>query len=92
MKNEKGGKIPDFEGRQIPNRLFIYIKLTFDNQGLKKKKKMQIQIKCSCGEKCREWAIVEVQGAVEVQPDFQDRLHNLQIGVLCRPSSQVPFS
>ncbi|EXC15965.1 hypothetical protein L484_015768 [Morus notabilis] len=53
---------------------------------------MQIQIKCSCGEKCQEWAIVELQGAVEVQPAFQDRIHNLQIGVLCRPSSQEIYT
>ena len=51
---------------------------------------MQIQVKCSCGaEKCPEWAIIEVQGVVEVQPSFQDRLQNLVIGQLCRPSSQV---
>ncbi|KAL3521517.1 hypothetical protein ACH5RR_019666 [Cinchona calisaya] len=50
---------------------------------------MQIKVKCGCGEgKCEEWAIVELQGVVEAQPSFQDRLHNLQIGLLCRPSSQ----
>lgn len=53
---------------------------------------MQIQVKCSCGaEKCPEWAIIELQGVVEVQPSFQDSLQNLQIGQLCRPSSQVLF-
>lgn len=51
---------------------------------------MKIQVKCSCGEgNCPEWAIVELQGAVEAQPSFHDRLQNLQIGLLCRPSSQV---
>lgn len=54
---------------------------------------MQIQVKCSCGEEnCPEWAIVELQGTVEAQPPFQDRLQNLEIGVLCRPSSQVLVS
>lgn len=51
---------------------------------------MEIKVKCSCGEgKCPEWAIVELQGVVEAQSSFQDCLQNLQIGVLCRPSSQV---
>ncbi|RVW73177.1 hypothetical protein CK203_057790 [Vitis vinifera] len=50
---------------------------------------MQIQVKCSCGEeKCPEWAIVELQGVVEVQPSFQGTVQNLEIGQLCRPSSQ----
>ncbi|KAJ0042185.1 hypothetical protein Pint_17419 [Pistacia integerrima] len=54
---------------------------------------MQIQIKCSCGEgSCPEWAIIEVQGVVEVQPSFQDRLQNLEIGQLCRPSSQENYT
>ncbi|PIN11006.1 hypothetical protein CDL12_16396 [Handroanthus impetiginosus] len=54
---------------------------------------MQIKVKCSCGEgKCPEWAIVELQGVVEAQPSFQDRLQNLQIGVLCRPSSQENYT
>ncbi|KAK3006278.1 hypothetical protein RJ639_017772 [Escallonia herrerae] len=54
---------------------------------------MQIRVKCSCGEgKCPEWAIVELQGVVEAQPDFQDRLQNLQIGLLCRPSSQENYT
>ncbi|GMN44627.1 hypothetical protein TIFTF001_013819 [Ficus carica] len=53
---------------------------------------MQIEIKCSCGEKCPEWAIVEVQGVVEVQPDFRDRIPNLPIGLLCRPSSQEVYT
>lgn len=54
---------------------------------------MQIQVKCSCGEeKCPEWAIVELQGVVELQPSFQGTLQNLEIGQLCRPSSQVGIS
>lgn len=51
---------------------------------------MQIRVKCNCGEgKCPEWAIVELQGTVEAQPAVEDRLQNLKIGLLCRPSSQV---
>ncbi|KAL4595206.1 hypothetical protein ACB092_12G074300 [Castanea dentata] len=54
---------------------------------------MQIRVKCKCGEgKCPEWAVVELQGVVEAQPDFQDRLQNLEIGVLCRPSSQQVYT
>ncbi|XP_024958390.1 uncharacterized protein LOC102629526 isoform X2 [Citrus sinensis] len=54
---------------------------------------MQIRIKCGCGaESCREWAIIELQGFVEVQPSFQDRLQNLVIGQLCRPSSQESYT
>ncbi|KAJ4847451.1 hypothetical protein Tsubulata_046729 [Turnera subulata] len=55
---------------------------------------MQIQVKCSCGgEKCPEWAIIELQGVVEVQPWYEGRpLHNLQIGTLCRPSSQENYT
>ncbi|KAG4133762.1 hypothetical protein ERO13_D08G111300v2 [Gossypium hirsutum] len=54
---------------------------------------MQIQVKCSCGaEKCPEWAIIELQGVVEVQPSFQHSLQNLQIGLLCRPSSQENYT
>ncbi|GKV04971.1 hypothetical protein SLEP1_g17046 [Rubroshorea leprosula] len=54
---------------------------------------MQIQVKCSCGaEKCPEWAIIELQGVVEVQPSFQGSLQNLQIGRLCRPSSQESYT
>ncbi|KAF5175534.1 Chromosome transmission fidelity protein [Thalictrum thalictroides] len=50
---------------------------------------MQIQVKCNCGDQsCPEWAVVEMQGVVEVQPSFQDRLQNLEIGCLCRTSSQ----
>ncbi|XP_022764936.1 putative uncharacterized protein DDB_G0287975 isoform X7 [Durio zibethinus] len=54
---------------------------------------MQIQVKCSCGaENCPEWAIIELQGVVEVQPSFQDSLQNLRIGQLCRPSSQENYT
>lgn len=54
---------------------------------------MQIKVKCSCGEgKCPEWAVVELQGFVEAQPSFQDSLQNIQIGVLCRPSSQESYT
>ncbi|XP_021622472.1 putative uncharacterized protein DDB_G0287975 isoform X2 [Manihot esculenta] len=54
---------------------------------------MQIQVKCSCSaESCPEWAIVELQGVVEVQPSLQDRLQNLVIGELCRPSSQENYT
>ncbi|KAL0371677.1 UNVERIFIED_CONTAM: hypothetical protein Scaly_0849300 [Sesamum calycinum] len=54
---------------------------------------MQIKVKCSCGESnCPEWAIVELQGVVEAQPSFENRLQNLQIGVLCRPSSQENYT
>ncbi|KAJ4706060.1 Chromosome transmission fidelity protein 8 [Melia azedarach] len=54
---------------------------------------MQIRIKCSCGaDSCPEWAILELQGIVEAQPSFQDRLQNLEIGQLCRPSSQENYT
>ncbi|XVE64203.1 hypothetical protein DITRI_Ditri07aG0082800 [Diplodiscus trichospermus] len=54
---------------------------------------MQIQVKCSCGaDKCPEWAIIELQGVVEVQPSFQDSLQNLHIGQLCRPCSQENYT
>ncbi|PWA59508.1 hypothetical protein CTI12_AA389880 [Artemisia annua] len=36
--------------------------------------------------------MIEVQGVVEVQPSFQDSLSNLQIGILCRPSSQENYT
>ncbi|XP_031741142.1 uncharacterized protein LOC101209450 isoform X2 [Cucumis sativus] len=50
---------------------------------------MEIKLKCNCGEtKCLEWAVVELQGVVEPQSTFQDRLQNLEIGILCRPSAQ----
>lgn len=50
---------------------------------------MQIQVRCGCGGDCREWTIIEVQGVVEVQPAFKEQFQNLEIGQLCRPSSQV---
>ncbi|KAL8246430.1 hypothetical protein R6Q59_007646 [Mikania micrantha] len=54
---------------------------------------MEIKLKCSCGESnCPEWAIIELQGVVEVQPAFQNRIQNLQIGLLCRPSSQETYT
>ncbi|XP_055831976.1 uncharacterized protein LOC129900917 [Solanum dulcamara] len=54
---------------------------------------MQIQVKCSCGEeKCAEWAILELQGVVEAQPSFKDRLQNLRIGTLCRPTYQETYT
>ncbi|KAI4347528.1 hypothetical protein L6164_008337 [Bauhinia variegata] len=54
---------------------------------------MQIRVKCKCGEgSCHEWAIVELQGVVEVQSPFQDRLQNLEIGTLCRPSTQEAYT
>lgn len=54
---------------------------------------MQIQVKCGCGaENCPEWAIIEVQGVVEVQPCFNGSLHDLEIGRLCRPSSQENYT
>ncbi|KAG8639275.1 hypothetical protein MANES_14G129556v8, partial [Manihot esculenta] len=47
----------------------------------------------SCGaESCSEWAIVELQGVIEVQPSLQDHLQNLMIGELCRPSSQEDYT
>lgn len=58
-----------------------------------KGKKMEIRVRCNCGEgSCEEWGIVELQGVVEPQPGFHDSLPNLHIGTLCRPSSQVPLS
>lgn len=54
---------------------------------------MQIRVKCSCGEgNCPEWAIVELQGVVELQPSVHSRLQSLQIGILCRPSSQETYT
>ncbi|GMH09000.1 hypothetical protein Nepgr_010840 [Nepenthes gracilis] len=54
---------------------------------------MKIEVKCSCGEgDCPEWAIVELQGVVEVQPEYQNRLQNLEIGRLCRPSDQEIYN
>ncbi|XP_042001874.1 chromosome transmission fidelity protein 8 homolog [Salvia splendens] len=57
------------------------------------KSEMLIQVKCSCGERqCPEWAIVELQGTVEAQPSFQDRIQNLQIGLLLRPSTEEIYT
>ncbi|KAI5056007.1 hypothetical protein GOP47_0029528 [Adiantum capillus-veneris] len=50
------------------------------------KKKMQIKVKCQCGaSECREWALLETQGVLEIQPSAQHLpLHSLSIGSLCR--------
>ncbi|TKY45150.1 Chromosome transmission fidelity protein 8-like [Spatholobus suberectus] len=54
---------------------------------------MQIRVRCNCGEgSCQEWGIIELQGVVEPQPGFHDSLPNLQIGTLCRPSSQEIYT
>ncbi|KAI3988705.1 hypothetical protein MKX01_030224 [Papaver californicum] len=54
---------------------------------------MKIEVKCSCGEgNCPEWAIVELQGMIEVQPCFKDRIQNLEIGILCRNSSEENYT
>ncbi|KAK1392739.1 Ctf8 domain-containing protein [Heracleum sosnowskyi] len=54
---------------------------------------MEIKVKCRCGEeKCKEWAIVELQGVVEVQPEFQDSFRTLPMAKLCRPSSQENYT
>ncbi|KAL5727574.1 hypothetical protein ACHQM5_000756 [Ranunculus cassubicifolius] len=54
---------------------------------------MQIQVKCGCSEEnCPEWAIVEMQGVVQIQPAFQHSLQNLQIGRLCKTSSQGTYT
>ncbi|XP_048426969.1 putative uncharacterized protein DDB_G0287975 [Pyrus x bretschneideri] len=37
-------------------------------------------------------AVLELQGVVEVQPQFEDGLHNLHIGLLCRPSSPETYT
>ncbi|KAL8139596.1 hypothetical protein V2J09_005617 [Rumex salicifolius] len=54
---------------------------------------MKIEVKCCCENgSCPEWAIVELQGVVEVQPDFLNRIENLEIGQLCRTSSQEVYT
>ncbi|KAI3847529.1 hypothetical protein MKX03_019912 [Papaver bracteatum] len=54
---------------------------------------MKIEVKCSCGDgSCPEWAIVEIQGMIEVQPCFKDRIQNLEIGILCRTSSEENYT
>ncbi|XP_068640921.1 uncharacterized protein [Aristolochia californica] len=54
---------------------------------------MQIRVKCSCGEgDCPEWAIVELQGVVEAQASVGDQLQNLEIGRLCRISSEENYT
>ncbi|GLJ25378.1 hypothetical protein SUGI_0485820 [Cryptomeria japonica] len=50
---------------------------------------MQIKLKCNCSkEDCMEWAILELQGTIDVQLAFRNKLQNLQIGSLCRSSKQ----
>ncbi|XP_061346940.1 uncharacterized protein LOC133292538 [Gastrolobium bilobum] len=54
---------------------------------------MQIRLRCNCEEgTCKEWGIVELQGVVEPQPGFEVSLSNIQIGTLCRPSSQEVYT
>ncbi|MCL7029239.1 hypothetical protein MKW94_026858 [Papaver nudicaule] len=54
---------------------------------------MKIELKCSCGDgNCPEWAIVELQGMIEVQPCFKDCIQNLEIGILCRTSSEENYT
>ncbi|KAL7229729.1 hypothetical protein ACSBR2_008270 [Camellia fascicularis] len=67
---------------------------TQHNRERERERVMRIEVKCNCGgeNKCKEWAIVELQGVIEPQPDFKDRLQNLPIGHLCRPSSQETYT
>ncbi|KMS99080.1 hypothetical protein BVRB_3g066790 [Beta vulgaris subsp. vulgaris] len=53
-----------------------------------------IEVKCRCGEKnCKEWAIIELQGVIEAQSEeVQNNLQNLEIGRICRPSSQESYT
>ncbi|KAL9237294.1 hypothetical protein vseg_011862 [Gypsophila vaccaria] len=52
-----------------------------------------IKVKCKCGEEnCKEWAIIEVQGVIEVKSELRNRLHTLEIGRLCRPSPQETYT
>ncbi|KAJ0970116.1 hypothetical protein J5N97_022993 [Dioscorea zingiberensis] len=46
---------------------------------------MEIQVKCKCGQgECAEWAIVELQGAVESQASSMGSgVEGLEIGNLC---------
>ncbi|KAL3687442.1 hypothetical protein R1sor_013751 [Riccia sorocarpa] len=50
---------------------------------------MLIHLKCSCGD-CPEWAIVELQGSIEIQQsELLNKLQDLEIGTLCkRPSGK----
>ena len=78
----------------VKSQILIHINSIHKHRlGLIKRRRMQIRVKCKCGEgKCPEWAIVELQGVVEAQPAFQDRLQNLEIGILCRPSSEQVYT
>lgn len=68
----------------------VFPSLKAEESKIGSRRKMQIKLKCNCGEaKCLEWAVVELQGVVEPQSTFQDCLQNLEIGILCRPSAQV---
>ncbi|KAG8049474.1 hypothetical protein GUJ93_ZPchr0009g1505 [Zizania palustris] len=57
---------------------------------------MQIRVRCECGEgSCPEWAVVEVQGVVQLQPSFSGRIQGLHIGRLCAaasPSSKAAYT
>ncbi|XP_004512765.1 uncharacterized protein [Cicer arietinum] len=54
---------------------------------------MQIRVKCNCDEgNCKEWGVIELQGVVEPKPGFDESLAGLQIGTLCRPSSQEVYT
>ncbi|KAL2629457.1 hypothetical protein R1flu_014143 [Riccia fluitans] len=54
---------------------------------------MLIQLKCSC-ENCREWAIIELQGTIEIQQsELLEKLRNLEIGTLCkRPAGKFALT
>lgn len=54
---------------------------------------MQIQVKCECGASdCKEWALLELQGVLEIQPSAQHLpLHALRIGSLCRGQHQDKY-
>ncbi|CAN1156504.1 hypothetical protein LINPERPRIM_LOCUS20249 [Linum perenne] len=54
---------------------------------------MQIHVKCTCGaENCPEWAITELQGVVEVQLSFKDKILTFEIARLCRPSNDDKYT
>ncbi|EFJ21437.1 hypothetical protein SELMODRAFT_106751 [Selaginella moellendorffii] len=46
---------------------------------------MIIQVRCDCGAQCKQWAIIELQGSIELQNPEQ-QLQGLEIGSLCRAS------
>ncbi|KAH7277521.1 hypothetical protein KP509_39G055300 [Ceratopteris richardii] len=51
---------------------------------------MQIQVRCECGiSECREWALLELQGVLEIQPSAQHLpLNAFSIGSLCRSQQE----